>query len=114
MFAFFQRFADTNDGDECVPTGGLDFLSNVFVGFAEILPPFGVADDDVAAAQLFQHWASNLAGKGPLRFPMEVLRGQVNGSSGQQAARCLQCAERRSNHNLTVYRSTEMCSERRQ
>src|SRR5262245_6036095 len=49
-FTFFERFTDADDGNECIATGGLNFLGNLLVGFTEILPPFGVTNNNIATA----------------------------------------------------------------
>ena len=80
--ALLQSFADADDRNQCVLASRLNFFGDLLISFAAILPPFGVTDDDMTTAKLFQHRTSDFAGKCSLRFPMEVLRGQVDRSSG--------------------------------
>ena len=67
-----QGLSDTEDGPEAVLEGRLDFAVNQLVVFAEELPSFRMAQDDVVAQPL-QHGWGDFAGKGSGRLVMHVL-----------------------------------------
>ena len=54
-FAFFERFADADDGGKPRRDGGERPLIYGFVRFAEILAAFAVADNHVPYLKFFQH-----------------------------------------------------------
>ena len=49
------------------------------IRLAEVLPPLGVADDDVLGACLAHHRGADLTGERALLFPEHVLRGDRDG-----------------------------------
>ena len=74
-FAFGEGFADADDGSESRGQGGFGFFGYRFVGFAEELAAFGMADDDVAASGFGEHGGGNFSGEGAFFFPVDVLSG---------------------------------------
>ena len=72
-FAFFQDFADTDDGHESRFQRGFQLEIDGVVGFAEVLAAFGMADDDMSSADIQQHAGANFAGESAFFFPVHVL-----------------------------------------
>ena len=54
--ALLQHLADADDGRETVLQRGLELAVHGVVGLVEVLPPLGVADDDVGDANRAQHY----------------------------------------------------------
>ena len=54
-FAVFQHFPNAYDRSKAGSEGGFRFLGDGLVGFSKKLAPFGMADDDVAAAGFDEH-----------------------------------------------------------
>ena len=73
-----QGFADAEDGGKPGSKGGLDLFVHRLIGLAEILPPLGVADDDMAAAGINEHLRRDFAGEGPFLLPVAVLGGEAD------------------------------------
>src|SRR6185312_199318 len=67
--------AHADDGDQPCGQGRAHLALHGLVGFAEVLPAFGVTDDNVRTPGTRKHRARNLAGEGPLGLPMQVLTG---------------------------------------
>ena len=62
-FAFFQNFSHAADGRESGFQRGFQAQVDGVVGFAEVLPALGVADDDVGDAESQQHVGRDLTGE---------------------------------------------------
>ena len=58
--------------------GGFRFLIDRFVRFVEIRTAFGMADNDVGYADIYEHSRRYFARKSAAFFPMHILRGYVN------------------------------------
>ena len=56
----------------------VSFLLTWRVGLAQAVPPLAVPEDHVGAADVDQHRAGDLAGEGPRRLPVHVLRAQAD------------------------------------
>src|SRR4029077_18195258 len=76
--AVVERLSDAHDGNEAHGESGLGFLCNGFVSFAEKLPPFRVADNDVPASGFNQHLRRDFSGERAFLFPKNILRGNGN------------------------------------
>src|SRR6266705_1254223 len=62
--ALFLGFSQANDGGETAGKSHQGLLGDVVIGLAKKLAALGVADDDVAAADLGKHRSGDLAGEG--------------------------------------------------
>ena len=85
-FALLERFADAHDRQEAGALRGLETSRNDGVRLAVKRPPLGVSDDHVAAADVAQHCAGDLARvsarAGPVR---QVLRAEGDRAALQPA-----------------------------
>ena len=55
--ALVQRFAEAENDVQARGQGGVDLAIDERVALAELVPPFAVAEDDVAAADVREHGA---------------------------------------------------------
>ena len=76
-----QRFPDAYDRMQSMAERRCGLLLHDPIGVPEVPPPFRMAHDDIAAADVGQHPSGNLAGKRALVFPMKVLRAEQEGKS---------------------------------
>src|SRR5208283_5237199 len=70
-----QHFADAHDGRKSRSQSGFGLLKDGFVGLAEELAAFGVADNCIAAPRLHQHARRDLPRVSAFLLPEHVLRG---------------------------------------
>ena len=75
---FAQYLTHTDDRFQSAVDRRSRFLLNRFVGLPEVLTALGVTDNGKRAAGVAQHGNRHLAGEGPLRFPVNILRSDAN------------------------------------
>ncbi len=77
-----QGFADAQDRPQAGLAGGDELLGHQLAVFLVVLPALGMADQHVAAADVMQHAARDLAGVGALLVQVQVLgpEGQALGA----------------------------------
>src|SRR6266436_820489 len=73
--ALFLGFSQANDGGETAGKSHQGLLGDVVIGLAKKLAALGVADDDVAAADVGKHRSGDFAGEGAFLAPGNVLAG---------------------------------------
>jgi hypothetical protein len=81
--AFGQDFSHAHDRDQLVRQRGLQLLVDQIVGLGKILPPLGVAEDDVGRPDGLQHQGRDLAGVGALVGEVHILR--AHGDTGARS-----------------------------
>ena len=69
-----------------MPEGCGEFFLYDVVPFTEEGATFGMSENDVPAAKVFQHRRGDFAGIGAAVFPMQILTGQANGGAGAKCA----------------------------
>lgn len=79
--ALRQRFAEADDGGKLVGKGGQDFLVDAGVRFAEELATFAVAENDVLASDIFEHFPADFAGEGSFLRGVHVLSAEGDEAS---------------------------------
>src|SRR5439155_6896185 len=77
--ALVPCLADAENGPQSVAQRGPHLFPRVGVGLAEKAASFRMADDHVAAAQIFEHQRRDFPGVRAGVFPVHVLRGQFYG-----------------------------------
>src|SRR6266568_1770638 len=101
--ALFLGFSQANDGDETAGKSHQGLLGDVVIGLAKKLAALGVADDDVAAADLGKHRSGDFAGEGAFLAPGNVLAGDGDAGAfcGFDGGR--ERGERRRNGNVAMF-----------
>src|SRR5581483_10781328 len=74
VLADVERLTHAQDGRDAVPQRGSELRVHRGVVLVVVLPPFGVPDDDVAAAQLREHRAADVTGVGTGVVRRQILR----------------------------------------
>ena len=72
--------------------GGVDLLVDGRVGFAQDVPAFAVAEDDVRAAEVAEHGGAEFAGEGPVLLVIHVLGAQGDLRAGDRPAHGVEIA----------------------
>src|SRR2546426_8656656 len=101
--ALFLGFSQANDGGETAGKSHQGLLGDVVIALAKNLAALGVADDDVAAADLGKHRSGDFAGEGAFLDPGNVLAvdGDAGAFCGFDGGR--ERGERRRNDNVAMF-----------
>src|SRR6185437_9570636 len=103
--ALRRGLADADNGNEAgaQPSRGLG--AHRRVAFVMVLPPFGVADDDVGAALVFQHRRADVAGMSALGLGVAVLAAERDTATRQQRPDLGQQGRRRADQEIACRRA---------
>src|SRR5690606_8354792 len=98
--ALVQGLADAGDDADPFRQGRLGLPADVLVGLVEVGPPLRMPDDDVVAAQVFQHHRRDLAGVRPLVRPEDVLGAQLDPGAFDHLGHRVERGKRGAEHHL--------------
>ena len=90
-----RRFTDAQNWVEAGIQRRVHLAIDERVGFAKPMPPFAVADDDVAATDILNHGRADFAGEGPFVGRVNVLCAERNGAAPEGFADHIQVRKRR-------------------
>jgi hypothetical protein len=92
--------ANADNGNQAGAERRLRLGAHQVIGFAVIAAPLGMADDDVAAADVGQHGRADIAGVRALLGRVAVLRAQAHRAAGERLGHRQQQLERRADQEV--------------
>ncbi len=101
-FAFFEHLAHATDRREMGFQRGFQPQVHRVVGFAKVLPPLRMSDDDVGHTQRQQHRCRGFTRESSLRLPVRVLTANRHLRALRRFQRNRQVNVRRANHDLVA------------
>jgi len=99
---FRQGFTDAQHRDQAGKQGAGKSPVDHSVGFAEYMPPLGMADDCHGAPEILQHGRRDLTGKGALFLPVDVLGPEHDAGAGNNVLDRGQRREWRRDHDVPI------------
>src|SRR5207247_334256 len=107
-----RRLADAEDRREPVGHGGAELEIDDLVGLADLLAPFGVADEHPTAAEVGEHRRRDLAGVGARGLVVTRLRPELDRAAGEHLGDGGEGGEGRADDDLHPARAPDRVADR--